>query len=77
MKLCSSIPGGAEIPGGANPQEQKVRSEGSSGHMGRDGSHFGRTFGRDCTASPQAKVLVDPENNHIHWCWNKDVKGEA
>ena len=17
------------------------------------------------------------ENNHIHWCWNKDVKGEA
>ena len=59
LKLRSSIPGSAPV-GRVNSQEQRVRSKGSLGHMWRGSSPPGRTFGRGCAASPQAKVLADP-----------------
>ena len=62
LKLLSLIPGRALV-GRANPQEQKV---GSLGHMGRSSSPAERTFGRGCTAFPQAEVPVDPrEQPHL------------
>ena len=69
-------PGGALV-GRANPQEQRGRSKRPSGHTGRDGSLAGRTFGRGNADSPQARSQQTLENGHIHWCWSKDVKGEA
>ena len=44
--------------GRRNPQEQRVRPKWSSGHMGRGGSPAGRTLGRGCRATPQAKARV-------------------
>ena len=38
-----------------------MRSEGSLGHTGRSSSPAWRVFGRGYTASPQAKVPVDPK----------------
>ena len=68
MKLRSLRPGGALV-GRANPQEQS-RVQGSSGHMGSGGSLAGRIPHRQRPQWTQ-------ENNHIHWCWNKIVGGEA
>ena len=44
-----------------NPQEHVAAgSERSMGHMGRSSSPAWRAFGRGYTASPQAKVPVNP-----------------
>ena len=59
-----------------NPQEQSgIRS--SSSHTGRGGSSAGGTPGRGCVCHPKARPQWTQENNYIHWCWNKVVKGEA
>ena len=52
MKLRNSIPVSALV-GRENPQEQKARSSGSSGHMEGDISPAGRTFGRGCPQQVQ------------------------
>ena len=70
LKLRSSIPGGALVRR-ANPQEQSEVQAVLGPHR-RGGSPDGRTFGRGCAQSQQT-----PENNHIRWCWNKVIKGEA
>ena len=65
LQLCSSIPGRALV-GRVNLQEQIVKSEGSSGHIGRGSSPAERTFDTGCVASPQAKVPVGPgEQPHL------------
>ena len=75
LKLHRLIPGGTLVgkaKPGANSDVQGV--------FGPNGERWfpaGRTFDRRCAAAPQAKVPVDPGENHIHWCWNKDIKGEA
>ena len=43
-------------------------------HTGRSGFTAGRTFDRSCEATQSQQT---PEKNHICWCWNKVIKGEA
>ena len=52
----------------------RVGSRRSSRHTGRSGSTVGRTFGRGCAATQSQQT---PEKNHICWCWNKVINGEA
>ena len=54
--------------------KSRVRSRRSLDHTGRSGSAPGTTVGTDCVTTQSQQT---PENDHIRWCWNKVIKGEA
>ena len=69
LKLCRSIPGGALV-GQANPQEQRTKWGDTVPLLG---GHLVEAVWPPQRQGSQWTL----ENNHIHWCWNKDIKGAA
>ena len=71
MKLHRSIPGSALV-GRENPQEQTAKSKVSLGHMGEAIPLLGGHLIEAMQPPHRQRSQKTLENNHIHWCWDKN-----
>ena len=61
----------------ANPQEQRARSRGPWATQGVVAPLLEGHLVEAVRPPHKQRSQWTLENNHIHWCWDEDVKGEA